>query len=303
MSHDDDVMKCLEGVANHSHYGNREVFNDFTRVVELTLHQMPAHLVSIQEGNGLCSDPPDIIKVFEEITSKYGKTGYDSFAKAFAILIHSTQEYQDVLGNVFMKFVNPHGANNSQFFTPWNVALMMAQMNGISDTFLQRFKEATLKSPIAQALVIAWSAMRDGFSEDELMTFVVDKLLPEVIPHFGDPITVCDPCVGSGVMLLAAASQVPAWANLAGLVQYYGFDIDPLCVRMATINCMLYGLNNHYAKSVDSLNDVELNSLQEPYKTMYTECQSNPQMMLFSTRENGQLILCQEQPAYEQDGR
>ena len=57
-----------------------------------------------------------------------------------------------------------------------------------------------------------------------------------------EPITICDPACGSGIMLLAAAGQFPPWAFHYGLVRLYGQDIDFTCVQMCRINLRLYGL-------------------------------------------------------------
>jgi methylase of polypeptide subunit release factors len=53
-----------------------------------------------------------------------------------------------------------------------------------------------------------------------------------------EPFTVADVCCGSGVMLLAAAKQFPRWSIDSGLVQFYGVDIDPLCVEMCRLNML-----------------------------------------------------------------
>jgi type I restriction-modification system DNA methylase subunit len=68
-----------------------------------------------------------------------------------------------------------------------------------------------------------------------------------------EPVTICDPCCGSGVMLLAAASCCPSWAIQCGRVQFYGQDIDNNCVKMARINMMLYGLNGYGVRLADSI--------------------------------------------------
>ena len=81
-------------------------------------------------------------------------------------------------------------------------------------------------------------------------TYFLSRILPLIAGDF-DPITICDPCCGSGVMLLAGARQFPAWAAQAGLVQLYGMDIDQTCITMAQVNMMLYGLNGGVAQRPD----------------------------------------------------
>jgi hypothetical protein len=53
---------------------------------------------------------------------------------------------------------------------------------------------------------------------------------------------VCDPCVGSGILLLAHAACRPLWLAQIGYVQYSGMDIDPLCVEMCRLNLRLYSV-------------------------------------------------------------
>jgi type I restriction-modification system DNA methylase subunit len=91
------------------------------------------------------------------------------------------------------------------------------------------------------------------------------------------PITVCDPSVGSGVMLLAAAEQTPRWALNWGLVQFYGQDIDQACVTMCRINVLLYGLNGFNLKTALELSQAEIAALPEPYASQYAAAQANPE--------------------------
>jgi hypothetical protein len=58
-------------------------------------------------------------------------------------------------------------------------------------------------------------------------------------------VTVCDPAVGSGVMLLAYAKVVHEALGRAGLakVRFYGTDIDPRCVYMCRIQLRMNGLD------------------------------------------------------------
>ena len=58
-------------------------------------------------------------------------------------------------------------------------------------------------------------------------------------------ITVCDPAVGSGVMLLAFAKVVHAEMGRPALskVRFYGTDIDQRCVLMCRIQLRMNGLD------------------------------------------------------------
>jgi len=73
----------------------------------------------------------------------------------------------------------------------------------------------------------------------------------------GERKTVCDPCCGSGRMLLAAGELQPHW-------EFIGQDIDLRCVRMTAINLALRNLYG-YAIWGDSL----LNTQKSAYRTGY----------------------------------
>ena len=157
-----------------------------------------------------------------------------------------------------------------QFFTPWNVARMMAEM--VSDGGAEvhtRLKAAIEKSPLAQAFLVAGCVLEG----QEAFDWYISRVVPAAIEHY-EPVRVCDPCVGSGILLLAHASTLPAWMVQMGLVQYYGCDIDLLCVRMARVNFKLYGLNGFGLKCALELSQSELAALPEPYASAYTEAQA-----------------------------
>ena len=104
-----------------------------------------------------------------------------------------------------------------------------------------RIKAAIEKSPAATAALFASACITD---KAEAWKWYIERVIPLAAPEY-DPITVMDPCCGSGVMFLAAASVVPQWMVQMGLIQFYGADIDMTCVKMARLNCMLYGMNGY----------------------------------------------------------
>lgn len=107
-------------------------------------------------------------------------------------------EYDDALGELYMLVGYPN-RDRGQFFTPWSLARLMAEMQ--------------LPEDRAEAQSIA-SANPDG------------------------KISVFDPACGSGVML-CAAWDVARERGYADLVEFYGTDIDPYCVVMARVNLIM----------------------------------------------------------------
>jgi len=75
--------------------------------------------------------------------------------------------------------------------------------------------------------------------------------LPEVPTDLDGRRTVCDPCCGSGRMLLAAAEMQPHW-------QFVGQDVDLRCVRMSAINLALRNRYGHVVWGNSLTNETKL---------------------------------------------
>lgn len=148
--------------------------------------------------------------------------------KAYAILlkqVYPEETYKDVIGDLYMALGAADRRSFAQYFTPWHVAQMMAQI--------------TIGKPDLQ------------------------KYTPQ------QPMTICDPACGSGIMLLAAASVLPRPFIDEGRVAFYGMDIDHTCVKMTRLNMALYGLDRPagFVKPTQELTEKEIQMLPEPHKT------------------------------------
>jgi hypothetical protein len=71
------------------------------------------------------------------------------------------------------------------------------------------------------------------FYTPEPITELIVRLTVGDLANDSQPKTVCDPCCGSGRMLMAAAEKQPRWT-------FVGQDIDLRCVRMTAINLALW---------------------------------------------------------------
>ena len=154
------------------------------------------------------------------------------------------------------------------------MARMMIQDGAeeITDRLRQAQRIATARGDANSHLLAATILAGLCVPKEETTDYFLARILPLIAADF-EPIAICDPCCGSGVMLLAGARQFPAWAAQAGLVQLHGMDIDQTCVTMAQVNMMLYGLNGAGLHSALTATPRQLVSLPEPFQQAYTLAQ------------------------------
>jgi len=112
------------------------------------------------------------------------------------VLAFEQERFADILGELYMQLeLNNHW--RGQFFTPYNVCLMMAKMLSGNP---------------------AGEIEKKGFT------------------------TVCDPCCGSGAMLIASAqSYYEQNVNYQSDVLFVAQDIDPVVARMCYVQLALTG--------------------------------------------------------------
>jgi hypothetical protein len=149
----------------------------------------------------------------------------------------------DLLGHLYMSLeLGNDGAG--QFFTPWTVCMMMAELSSLREDVNTRIKKA-----LGPELELLWQAkmmacMLGAGSVENYHYLLASEFVKLVTEHEVpiQPLKVSDPCCGSGRTLLASAATLPGWVLLSGLVWFHANDIATLCTKMAQINFALYGL-------------------------------------------------------------
>jgi len=254
------IIKVLEPLT----YGRSasQVFDDWLAVTEASLVMLPHHARSVAAERGMAEDPDEVKALWDRLRKVYDKAGWDRLQQAFALLLNSTggleegMHYQDVVGEVFMNFGQPSDWSG-QFFTPSHIAQMMVHMTmnaeAVERIVNARLRHAILAAPGGEVLYMAWMLARaQGDGGIAAFSLFAEQLYPRVLGVF-QPYTIADPCCGSGVMLVAAMSMLPAWLTAFGLVEYHATDIDARCVRMTHVNLMLHGAASFVVRHQDSL--------------------------------------------------
>ena len=140
---------------------------------------------------------------FRDCLDHYTREQGEEFSWLLGVYVNAVEAdpFRDILGELFMR-LDVNSANSGQFFTPMNIAEMMARMQ---------------------------------FDKADFERLVTEK----------GYVSVCDPAVGSGVMLLAFAKIVQAELGRWGTskLRLYGQDIDQRCVLMCRIQLRMNGLD------------------------------------------------------------
>lgn len=279
------------------------VFEDWLAMVEATLKLLPRHTLNVVRHGRPAEDDPDTAALWARLRERYPRRDdFERFKAAFHLLLEGTGlGYYDVVGSIYMQYGYP-SKGVAQYFTPWPIALLMAQVvvgdSGPAEV-RQRLLAAIRHSPLAEAALLASLVLDapdpqprqlvqlplfpealppaeappgDGQKAREAFAWFIGHVVPAAWPHY-QPLQIYEPTVGSGVMLLAAASCFEPWMLHLNLVQFSGQDIDPVCVQMARINLMLYGLNGYGLKLMLATQGLDPDAPPEAYRPMAPETQ------------------------------
>ena len=258
----DAMLETLDGIIRQTGHGHNTVFRDWVAFCDGVLRTLPLHLRQAALKESIVQMPPDtpddVRRLWQDLDQRYGQhadLALRQFSHALWQLMEAASTcVADWLGTAFMRWKLGNGAD--QFFTPWNAAKLMAEMS-LLEQEVHKAVMAALEDQrneagkILRFMLPVAAAMSEGGQQEFWRT----KLLPAALPYI-KPVPFIDPSCGSGVMLLAASTTVPSWANKLGIISYIGIDLDPFCVLMTRVQSMLYGLNGYQASLELSLLDA-----------------------------------------------
>jgi hypothetical protein len=145
------IVKRLEQAGRYSNRRPDRLFDDWTRIVDVTLDALPDQLKAVAQTGRLAPDPPETAEVFNQVRARYDfpqnpaarRKVWDAFTEAFALLLESAEPglwgpgsygdfdvgYMgpDILGHIYTVYATPNRAK-AQIFTPWNVALLLGRL-------------------------------------------------------------------------------------------------------------------------------------------------------------------------------
>lgn len=205
-----DFIKEFSKKLEQADYGRnpRDTFSDFLTMASISL------------ANVVYKDA-DLEKEYLDIISKYKNK--NAFPELFQMLVneYEREPFQDLMGRIYMQG-NFGNSGTGQFFTPFHVSDMMAQISLYQNDVEQKIKE-------------------NGY------------------------ITVCDPCVGAGGMIIAAAKTIyNLGLNPQQTMLFYATDIDRRCFEMTFVQTSLLGL----CGEVNWGNTISLETWRT-YKTLF----------------------------------
>lgn len=276
-----DIIKALHTAQAHCGEGMSRLFPRWLTFCHAFMDHAPRVYGAVIRGDTEQAEALDA--EFKRAAGQPSPQVMDAFREGLRSLLMSvlTEEgdfrYSDVIGSIYMGV----GAceETGQFFTPYNVARCMAEMvlgAGQAEALVrQRWDEMAANNPafdVCAHMVGLYSMMRPV--DDQYMPPLISRMHDKMREMF-KPILLLDPCCGSGVMHVAAASCIPRPLIDAGFFAFHGVDLDPVCVDMARLNCKLFGLNGWGMKAAAELRIAEAEALPWPYCTLYANALRN----------------------------
>jgi len=309
-----EIIKRLEAVAAISGRRPGEIFSDWVFITEATLKALPEQVKAVGATGHFAEDASEVTDTFARVRAHYdpkylgeerAHQVWHNFAEAFALLLEATApglwgepnslgvagiSGPDILGHIFQTWASPPSGKtwHGQVLTPWNVASMMAQMLNIDVERMayDRVKEALCHPDnVFGAAVLLASLVIPENEPGAHFDWFLNRCFPAAAPYL-KPISVNEPAVGTGVMILAHAAASPEWAVRNYIIRYFAQDIDPLMVACTRSSLQLYGING-YSLQLEAAVLEALRARQQDSENGQVLSASSPAQVIRDVYRNG----------------
>jgi len=206
----------------------------------------------MSEGNQIA----ELAKVIDEVYT-LNAHAHDTFSQVIELCKWTLRRHEPGSEEQYMKVVGYMQAAAVRT-APQAFAILMQHF--VMD---QQFSD--LLGPVYMELAGKWkqSGLGQYFTPWPVCVAMAEMVMVDVEPTQENPLTVNEPCVGSGAMLLAARDVVARRFGRPSLqwLKVSGADIDPLCVNMAEVQLRL--TDDQFMMSWAIANAHTLTDLQE----------------------------------------
>lgn len=286
-----EIIRQLEQITGIAGAGKLKVFEDFVNLSGATLKALPDQVRAVGTTGRFTPDPPEVAEVFSRVRSHYDsgwltpdRVGrvWQHFGQAFTLLLEATApglwgepnslniagiSGPDILGFIYQTWVGA-SVDRGEVYSPWPVARLLAGFTVGPDTerlVYDRLKQALCHPDnlLGAATLLAGLALPENEPE-VIHDYFIHRVVPAAI-NFYTPVTIGDPCLGSGILLLGAAASLSDWMIKMGLIRLVGQEVSHLAVAISRTQMMAYGLNG-YALQLEAAVAEALQSRQQQAK-------------------------------------
>ncbi|HEX9923354.1 MAG TPA: hypothetical protein VGD99_11895 [Anaerolineae bacterium] len=273
-----EAVQHIREVCALTRLSPHQVMADWVGMLEASLRLYGENMKAMALTGQFVDDPPEVKAHFKQARERYLRAAehypaaYRAMQTAFAgvsdLLMVCAEPglagygqqstlNPDVIGQIYLTLVEP-GPAWARYFPAWRETLLTArdlysEADELIHTALAR---ADLKA--RQAGDPAWVQFEAGVNYEAWFEAIVPYLEPVIIGPAD---------IDSSAKMLAIAAQFPTWAVQHGLVKFVWAGVDPLLLKMARINQMLYGLNGYdlaLAQTAEEIATVLAQRLAEP---------------------------------------
>lgn len=307
-----EIVRKLERLYHMTGHRPYRVFEDFVQICLATQMALPLVGLYARLNDGAVlpfeQEPEELQKIWNDIKARYERghtnywpTVYKTFAECWGLLREGPmfEDYNDVLGTVYQELGAANQSGMAQYFTPWGLAQMIAEINLGNGAILRdvtsRMLEAIERWGGAEPYTMMGMVL--DLDHPETVKFVFEQNFNQTWPHY-DPVIVYEPCIGSAVMMIAGMGLCERWMIDGRYIEWYGIDLDPVCVAMARLQMIgLYGANAYgmlcslpFMLAEEDLPSQELLFLRVKQAFAYVQC-GNALAEEFTRDEQGTLKL------------